>query len=67
MPAPDIAVKYYTGGDLYLFGEFVFPGIINILQSCRDVFTYDQQSFKLALYCLQMSSKHQELPILEDQ
>jgi len=40
MPAPDIAVKYYTGGDLYLFGEFVFPGIINILQSCRDVFTY---------------------------
>lgn len=22
-PAPEVAVKYYTGGDLYLFGKFV--------------------------------------------
>lgn len=24
MPAPEVAVKYYTGGDLYLFGKIVF-------------------------------------------
>lgn len=23
LPAPDVAVKYYTGGDLYLFGKLV--------------------------------------------
>jgi hypothetical protein len=22
MPAPEVAVNYYTGGDLYLFGKF---------------------------------------------
>lgn len=22
LPAPEVAVKYYTGGDLYLFGKF---------------------------------------------
>lgn len=25
MPAPEVAVKYYTGGDLYLFGELLLP------------------------------------------
>lgn len=24
MPAPDVAVQYYTGSDLYLFGKFTF-------------------------------------------
>ncbi len=23
LPAPEVAVKYYTGGDFYLFGKFV--------------------------------------------
>lgn len=23
-PAPEVAIKYYTGGDLYLFGEYFF-------------------------------------------
>lgn len=24
LPAPEVAVKYYTEGDLYLFGNFLY-------------------------------------------
>ena len=50
LPAPEIAVKYYTGGDLYLFGElgpmcsFVAYGIANFLIDC--CLSYFQMNFK---------------------
>lgn len=33
MPAPEVAVKYYTGSDLYLFGVFSF--LQPIVLSCK--------------------------------
>ncbi|KAL9818423.1 Ubiquinol oxidase 4, chloroplastic/chromoplastic [Arabidopsis thaliana] len=42
MPAPDIAVKYYTGGDLYLFDEFQTSRTPNtrrpVIENLYDVF-----------------------------
>jgi hypothetical protein len=34
-PAPEVAVKYYTGGDLYLFGKFVFYKLLSCLLRCH--------------------------------
>lgn len=67
MPAPDIAVKYYTGSDLYLFGEFIHPDFVTILQSFRVFIPLISSLSNWLMCCLQMSSKHPELPILEDQ
>ncbi|KAJ0017784.1 hypothetical protein Pint_09722 [Pistacia integerrima] len=42
MPAPEVAVKYYTGGDLYLFDEFQTDRIPNTrrpkIENLYDVF-----------------------------
>ncbi|XP_031279149.1 ubiquinol oxidase 4, chloroplastic/chromoplastic-like [Pistacia vera] len=42
MPAPEVAVKYYTGGDLYLFDEFQTDRVPNTrrpkIENLYDVF-----------------------------
>lgn len=42
LPAPEVAVKYYTGGDLYLFDEFQTDRVPNtrrpIIENLYDVF-----------------------------
>lgn len=42
MPAPEVAVKYYTGGDLYLFGKFLLPLPLKEKEN-----TWDLESFYL--------------------
>jgi hypothetical protein len=60
MPAPEVAVNYYTGGDMYLFGMFL--SIFDLDMSTRGtkfVISHFQYYFP------QMNFKPPEFQILE--
>jgi hypothetical protein len=61
LPAPEVAVKYYTEGDLYLFGKF-FLFNKQWLHLIYDVRHWDNNSDHF-----QMNFKLPELPILVGQ
>jgi hypothetical protein len=60
LPAPEVAVKYYTEGDLYLFGKFFY--LTNNGCILYDVRHWDNNSDHF-----QMNFKLPELPILVGQ
>ena len=60
MPAPEIAVNYYTGGDLYLFGKlFHLYALIVGLLTGKTRFSHSPTSTS------QMNFKLPEFQILE--
>ncbi|CAD5328704.1 unnamed protein product [Arabidopsis thaliana] len=74
MPAPDIAVKYYTGGDLYLFDEFQTSRTPNtrrpVIENLYDVFVNirddEAEHCKTMRACQTLGSLRSPHSILED-
>lgn len=62
LPAPEVAVKYYTSGDLYLFGKF-FCFSIFVSVSWNAVIL----DLTIPPNFIQMNFKLPDLPILEGQ
>ena len=60
MPAPEVAVNYYTGGDLYLFGKFFYFYDLWLSTGGKN------WNFTLPCHFLQMNFKHPEFQIQED-
>ncbi|XP_010448915.1 PREDICTED: ubiquinol oxidase 4, chloroplastic/chromoplastic [Camelina sativa] len=74
MPAPDIAVKYYTGSDLYLFDEFQTSRAPNtrrpVIENLYDVFVNirddEAEHCKTMKACQTLGSLRSPHSILED-
>jgi len=58
MPAPEVAVNYYTGDDLYLFGKlFIFKTSGFLLEEKTGIshfpYHFPQMNFKLPEFLIQ--------------
>ncbi|KAL2931214.1 Ubiquinol oxidase 4 chloroplastic/chromoplastic [Bienertia sinuspersici] len=60
LPAPDVAIKYYTGGDLYLFGMLIDSISVSLAKELIVTLITDT-------FYIQMNFKPPEFPVLEGQ
>lgn len=67
LPAPEVAVRYYTGDDLYLFGEFTSRLDLSLVFWKLHSSSFTIFKCYLCISLCQMNSRPQDLPILDGQ